>query len=122
MEHSALFLNWEATVANMVLASALRPPLLPLKEILGKFSKWHLLVSAITMFLQHSGSGHLPTPSASTGWQIVGVINSLSLQSGTPSPSVSLDTPCESTGQPLGVLGSLSKISEIGRASCRERV
>src|SRR6266849_8629590 len=55
--------------------------------------------------LQQAGSGHLPTPSASTGWHCVGVINSLSLQSGTPSPSVSRLTPWESTGQPLGVLG-----------------
>src|SRR5262245_33691816 len=43
--------------------------------------------------------GHLPIPSASTGWQYVGVTNSLSLQSGTPSPSVSRVTPCVSTGQ-----------------------
>src|SRR5687767_15635101 len=39
------------------------------------------------------GHGHLPIPSASTGWHYVGVTNSLSLQSGTPSPSVSRLTP-----------------------------
>src|SRR4030095_7822253 len=49
------------------------------------------------------GTGHLPIPSASTGWQYVGVISSLSLQSGPPSPSVSRVTPCVSTGQPSGV-------------------
>ena len=54
----------------------------------------------------------MPTPSASTGWHSVGVINCLSLQSGTPSPSVSLVTPCVSTGQPAGVLASLSKKSQ----------
>src|SRR5665213_3613680 len=108
-----LFFICEATLANIALASLVRVPLLPLKEILGKLRLQAFIAAKVSMMaLQHAGSGHLPTPSASTGWHSVGVISSLSLQSGTPSPSVSLETPCASTGQPAGVLGSLSNISE----------
>src|SRR5688500_15172756 len=60
---------------------------------------------------QPSGQGHLPTPSASTGWQYVGVISSLSRSSGTPSPSVSIGQPCVSTATPAGVPGHLSNWS-----------
>src|SRR3954462_8654999 len=66
-----------ATLARIVSASLDTLVAEPLKETLGRTRVAH--VGGATLFLQHSGSGHLPTPSASTGAQYVGVISSLSL-------------------------------------------
>src|SRR6185437_1396305 len=96
IEQDALFFNSIATAASIVFASLLKAVFLFLKGMLGKLLRLQAGVAVASeslIALQQSGSGHLPTPSASTGWHSVGVINSLSLQSGTPSPSVSLLTP-----------------------------
>src|SRR6185295_13042402 len=102
--HSELSRIFDATLAISAFASLLSVTLLPLNVMLGRSPMLqrpripYCISESIT--LQQSGGGHLPTPSASTGWHCVGVISSLSFISGTPSPSVSRLTPCESTGDP----------------------
>src|SRR4030095_9693213 len=94
-----------ATTANNLLASSLSLTEFLANPTLGNAPNCSEQVRGATPPLptQVVSHGHLPIPSASTGWQYVGVISSLSLQSGTPSPSVSRVTPCVSTGNPSGV-------------------
>src|SRR6188474_3900825 len=94
-----------ATTASNLLASSLNLTEFLAKPTLGNAPKSceHCWVIGICFPTQVVSQGHFPIPSASTGWQYVGVISSLSLQSGTPSPSVSRVTPWVSTGQPSGV-------------------
>src|SRR4028118_2417132 len=108
MRQLGLLRKRPATEVNMLLASALNETEVLLeKVILGNAPKEASQAPALPInpAQVESGqiTGHLPTPSASTGWQLVGVISSLSRASGTPSPSVSRLTPLESTGTPAGV-------------------
>jgi hypothetical protein len=70
IEQEALFFNWLATEANIALASLDKLLVLfPLKVILGRLRLQVFMVANESIIaLQQSGSGHLPIPSASTGW------------------------------------------------------
>src|SRR6478672_4450448 len=101
-----------ATLFKTAFAVELKVKLPLLNCTLGNEPSSHVLVARFFKLsrssAQQGGSGHLPIPSASTGKQSRAVRGSLSLQSGTPSPSVSRLTPWLSTGQPEGVFGSIS--------------
>src|SRR6188768_2666286 len=75
-----------ATTANSLLASSVNLTEFLANPTLGKAPKSceHCGGVCTALPAQVVSHGHLPMPSASTGWQYVGVIISLSLQSGTP--------------------------------------
>jgi hypothetical protein len=65
----ALLFICEATLANMAFASLLRLVLFPVNEMLGRLRLHAFIAANVSLIaLQQSGSGQLPTPSASTGW------------------------------------------------------
>ena len=69
MRHSGELRKRAATLASKPFASLLTVALLPEKVTLGNAPRVVTQAFESTVGPQPSGQGHLPTPSASTGWQ-----------------------------------------------------